>query len=101
MGYTLHTDHLTQEEQVEVFRILEQRSPLEAEPTTVAEFAFLNEEHFRPHREKQELAADRKRHERLVELGVLIEEDEEIMDWGLIDEIVKSEGPMDQMVHDP
>ncbi|CAK9114796.1 Protease Do-like 9 [Durusdinium trenchii] len=89
MGYTLHTDHLTQEEQVEVFRILEQRSPLEAEPTTVAEFAFLNEEHFRPHREKQELAADRKRHERLVELGVLIEEDEEIMDWGLIDEIAK------------
>ncbi|CAK9010797.1 unnamed protein product [Durusdinium trenchii] len=97
MGYTLHTDHLTQEEQVEVFRILEQRSPLEAEPTTVAEFAFLNEEHFRPHREKLELAADRKRHERLAELGVLIKEDEEIMDWGLIDEIVKSEGPMDQM----
>ncbi|CAK9045906.1 unnamed protein product [Durusdinium trenchii] len=89
MGYTLHTDHLTQEEQVEVFRILEQRSPLEAEPTTVAEFAFLNEEHFRPHREKLELAADRKRHERLVELGVLIEEDEEIMDWGLIYEIAK------------
>eukprot|EP00913_Durusdinium_trenchii_P001243 g1145.t1 len=44
-----------------------------------SEYAFLNEEHFRPHREKLELAAGCKRHERLVELGVLREEDDEIM----------------------
>ena len=34
-GLTIHTDHLTEDESVELFKILEQRSPLEAEPTTV------------------------------------------------------------------
>eukprot|EP00913_Durusdinium_trenchii_P023138 g21719.t1 len=58
-GYTLHTDHLTEAQQREVFNILEQDSPLTVEPTTVAEYAFLNEESFKEQRKKMETAADR------------------------------------------
>ncbi|CAK9103941.1 unnamed protein product [Durusdinium trenchii] len=91
LGYTLHTDHLDEQGQYELFQILEQESPLQAEPTTVAEHIFLNEETYQPQREKLEMLADRKRHERLVEMGVLREEDDEIMDWGLVDHELKGE----------
>ena len=74
----LHTDHLDEQGRYELFQILEQESPLQAEPTTVAEHIFLNEETYQPQREKLEMLADRKRHERLAE--------DESMDWGLVDD---------------
>ena len=81
---------------------MEQESPLQAEPTTVAEHIFLNEETYQPQREKLEMLADRKRHERLAEMGVLREEDDEIMDWGLVDdELNHMVQGLNQLVPDP
>ena len=102
LGYTLHTDHLDEQGRYELFQILEQESPLQAEPTTVAEHIFLNEETYQPQREKLEMLADRKRHERLAEMGVLREEDDEIMDWGLVDdELNHMVQSLNQLVPDP
>ena len=77
----LMLDHLTVEEKNEVFMITQQMSPLEMEPTNMAEFAFLNEEIHRESREEMERQQDQERWDRLIALGVILAPDDEIYDW--------------------
>ena len=77
----LHTDHLTEAQQLELFNILQQESPLLQEATSWEMHAYLNEESYRQDREEWERQEDQKRWDRLYEMEVLINPDNEVYEW--------------------
>lgn len=80
---TYHMEHLTEEQYMEAWNIMEQDPPFEHPPRNFFEEAFWNEEIYKPERQKMQQEADLKRWERLVELGVVSTEGDEIYDWEL------------------
>lgn len=78
-----HMEHLTEEQYMEAWNIMEQDPPFEHPPRNFFEEAFWNEEIYKPERQKMQQEADLKRWERLVELGVVSTEGDEIYDWEL------------------
>ena len=99
--YELKMDHLTPEQDYEVYQICEQGSPLDREPHSWAHHAFLFEEGFKEDREKLERDANIIRVRRMVALGVIPEEvlwqiedwEEESLDWGLVDDLELTTDP--------
>lgn len=78
-------EHLTQEQQLEVFNIVQQTSPLDMEPQNMAQAIFLSEEVYRESREEMERCQDQQRWDRLIELGAIEPQDDEIYDWDAVD----------------
>lgn len=88
--WDLNVDHLPAELRHEVHLICEQDSPLDAEPSNLAEYIFLNEEIHEAGRRKMEHTANQRRVRRLIELGVIAEQpanedEDEMFDWSLQD----------------
>lgn len=82
---SLIMDHLNEQEQLEVFQIVQQESPLDATPATWEQHAFLHEDYFEDARNELARRQDMRRWERLHQLGVLrSESDEENFDWALV-----------------
>ena len=80
-----HLDHLSENQYLEAFNIMEQEPPFAHEPRNFFEMAFFNEEIYRADRLKMQHEADQKRWERLVELGVVSTEGDDIFDWEDVD----------------
>ena len=79
--------HLTEDQQMEVFNIVSQEDPRAAEPSKWEQHAFLTEDVFQEARDEIARRADQRRHERLMELGVLPHhyvETEELYDWSTL-----------------
>ncbi|CAK9109800.1 unnamed protein product, partial [Durusdinium trenchii] len=105
--FDLKMDHLTPEQDYEVFQICEQGSPLDREPHSWAHHAFLYEEGFRQDREKLERDANIIRVRRMVNLGVIPEEalwqiedweEEDSLDWGLPGTAKRLKGDMKRAI---
>ncbi len=79
MSYTL--EHLTEPQYLEAWNIMEQSPPFDNPPRNFYEEAFFSEEVYKPDRMRMQQEADMKRWERLVELGVVSTEGDEIYDW--------------------
>ena len=71
---------------MEVFNIVNQEDPRTAEPSNWEQHAFLTEDVFQEARDEIARRADQRRHERLMELGVLPThyETEELYDWSTV-----------------
>ena len=78
-------DHLDYEQQMEVFNITQQNSPLDVEAPNSLQMAFLTEEVYRDAREEMERRQDQQRWDRLIELGAIYPQDDEIYDWDTVD----------------
>lgn len=84
--------HLSDDQLNEVILIINEDSPLDVEPATWIEHAFLNEAHFQPSRDKIERERNQERLTRLMELGALPGlgavpgQEDEILDWSQVDE---------------
>jgi hypothetical protein len=79
--------HLTTEQQMEVFNIVNQEDPRTAEPSNWEQQAFLTEDVFQEARDEIARRSDQRRHERLMELCVLPTHDietEEFYDWSSV-----------------
>ncbi len=83
MSYTL--DHLSQENYMLAWNIMEEAPPFSGEPRTFAEHAFYNEEIYAEDRKKLTSQADQKRWDLLLELGVIQTEGDEIYEWEEVD----------------
>ena len=80
-----HLDHLSENQYLEAFNVMEQEPPFAHEPRNFFEMAFFNEEIYKADRLKMQHEADQKRWERLVELGVVSTEGDDIFDWEDVD----------------
>jgi len=80
-----HLDHLSENQYLEAFNVMEQEPPFVHEPRNFFEMAFFNDEIYKADRLKMQHEADQKRWERLVELGVVSTEGDDIFDWEDVD----------------
>lgn len=78
-------EHLSHENYLLAWNIMEQDPPFSEEPRSFAEHAFYNEEVFAEERKRITAEADQVRWEKLLELGVITTEGTEIYDWEEVD----------------
>ena len=78
--------HLNQEQYLEAWNIMEQDHPFAQPARNFYEEAFFYDEVYKEDRARMQQQADLKRWERLVELGVVSTEGDEIYDWEEIQE---------------
>ena len=74
-------DHLSEENYMLAWNIMEEQAPFTQEPRSFAEHAFYNEEIYAEERKKITAKADQERWDKLLELGVINTEGNEIYDW--------------------
>lgn len=74
-------DHLSEENYMLAWNIMEEQAPFTQEPRSFEEHAFYNEEIFAEDRKKITAKADQERWDKLLELGVISTEGNEIYDW--------------------
>ena len=86
----LRTDHLSSSELEEVIQIISQESPIvemkRRDDLTWSEEAWLMEGVFQQDRAQREATQDQARWDRLAQLGVIGDPEEEIYEWEEVDE---------------